>query len=178
MKDAISIASSRKTSRRPLALWASVAAAMNWLPCSAMAWPAWRAVPHHQISHHARVHHGHYRAIEKVMENYAVLPIRFSTIAESDQEIIDQVLRPRREEFLRLLHWIPARKAWKSGLPSPTWTPYSRNCCKRVKRFRRSKPPPPRSRRRRLLRPYRDRQDRSDHGQEKRRATAAQISTR
>jgi len=53
----------------------------------------------------------HYRAIEKVMENYAVLPIRFSTIAESDQEIIDQVLRPRREEFMRLLHWISGKES-------------------------------------------------------------------
>ena len=53
----------------------------------------------------------HYRAIEKVMENYAVLPIRFSTIAESDQEIIEQVLRPRRDEFKRLLHWISGKES-------------------------------------------------------------------
>ena len=53
----------------------------------------------------------HYRAIERVMEDYAVLPIRFSTIAESDQEIIEEVLRPRRDEFLRLLHWISGKES-------------------------------------------------------------------
>ncbi len=65
----------------------------------------------------------HYRAIERVMENYAVLPIRFSTIAESDQEIIEQVLRPRHEEFKRLLHWISGKESVEVGLPGPTWMP-------------------------------------------------------
>jgi hypothetical protein len=53
----------------------------------------------------------HYRAIELLMEKYAVLPIRFSTIAESDQEIVEQVLRPRRAEFLRLLRWISGKES-------------------------------------------------------------------
>lgn len=51
----------------------------------------------------------HYRAIERVMENYAVLPIRFSTIAESDEQIIEKILRPRHDEFKRLLHWISGK---------------------------------------------------------------------
>jgi hypothetical protein len=53
----------------------------------------------------------HYRAIERVMEKYAVLPIRFSTIAESDEEIIEKVLRPRHDEFKRLLHWISGKES-------------------------------------------------------------------
>jgi len=53
----------------------------------------------------------HYRAIERVMEKYAVLPIRFSTIAESDEEIIGKVLRPRHDEFKRLLHWISGKES-------------------------------------------------------------------
>jgi len=52
----------------------------------------------------------HYRAIERVMEQYAVLPIRFSTIAENDEEIVEKVLRPRRDEFKRLLHWIAGKE--------------------------------------------------------------------
>ena len=51
----------------------------------------------------------HYRAIERVMEKYAVLPIRFSTIAESEEEIIEKILRPRHDEFKRLLHWISGK---------------------------------------------------------------------
>ncbi len=53
----------------------------------------------------------HYRAIERVMEDYAVLPIRFSTIAESDQEIIEKVLSPRHYEFKELLHWISGKES-------------------------------------------------------------------
>ncbi|MBI3779917.1 MAG: GvpL/GvpF family gas vesicle protein [candidate division NC10 bacterium] len=53
----------------------------------------------------------HYRAIERVMEKYAVLPIRFSTIAESDEEIVEKVLRPRHDEFKRLLHWISGKES-------------------------------------------------------------------
>jgi len=52
----------------------------------------------------------HYRAIERVMEKYAVLPIRFSTIAESDEEIIEKILRPRHDEFKRLLQWISGKE--------------------------------------------------------------------
>ena len=53
----------------------------------------------------------HYRAIERVMEEYAVLPIRFSTIAENDEQIIEKVLRPRHDEFKRLLHWISGKES-------------------------------------------------------------------
>jgi hypothetical protein len=53
----------------------------------------------------------HYRAIERVMEEYAVLPVRFSTLAESDREIIEKVLRPRHDEFKRLLHWISTKES-------------------------------------------------------------------
>ncbi len=53
----------------------------------------------------------HYRAIERVMEKYAVLPIRFSTIAEGDEEIIEKILRPRHDEFKRLLHWISGKES-------------------------------------------------------------------
>ncbi len=53
----------------------------------------------------------HYRAIEMLMGKYAVLPIRFSTIAENDQEIVEQVLKPRHAEFQRLLHWIAGKES-------------------------------------------------------------------
>ncbi len=53
----------------------------------------------------------HYRAIERVMEKYAVLPVRFSTIAENDEEIIEKILRPRHDEFKRLLHWISGKES-------------------------------------------------------------------
>lgn len=53
----------------------------------------------------------HYRAIERVMEEYAVLPVRFSTLAESDEEIIEKVLKPRHDEFKRLLHWIASKES-------------------------------------------------------------------
>ena len=53
----------------------------------------------------------HYRAIERVMEEYAVLPVRFSTLAESDKEIIEKVLKPRHDEFKRLLHWISGKES-------------------------------------------------------------------
>jgi hypothetical protein len=53
----------------------------------------------------------HYRAIERVMEEYAVLPIRFSTIAENDEQIMEKILRPRHDEFKRLLHWISGKES-------------------------------------------------------------------
>ena len=52
----------------------------------------------------------HQRAIETVMKEYPVLPIRFSTIAESEEEIIERVLRGRYEEFQELLDWIRDKK--------------------------------------------------------------------
>ncbi len=53
----------------------------------------------------------HHQAIERVMQEYPVLPIRFSTIAKSDEEIIEKVLKPRYEEFKRLLAWISGKEA-------------------------------------------------------------------
>jgi hypothetical protein len=53
----------------------------------------------------------HHQAIERIMQEYAVLPIRFSTIAKSDEEIIEKVLKPRYEEFKRLLAWIAGKEA-------------------------------------------------------------------
>jgi len=53
----------------------------------------------------------HHQAIERVMQEYAVLPVRFSTIAKSDEEIIEKVLKPRYEEFKRLLAWISGKDA-------------------------------------------------------------------
>ncbi len=53
----------------------------------------------------------HHQAIERVMQAYAVLPVRFSTIAKSNEEIIEKVLKPRYEEFKRLLAWISGKEA-------------------------------------------------------------------
>jgi hypothetical protein len=53
----------------------------------------------------------HHQAIERIMQEYAVLPVRFSTIAKSDEEIIEKVLKPRYEEFKRLLAWISGKEA-------------------------------------------------------------------
>jgi hypothetical protein len=48
----------------------------------------------------------HQRAIEAVMKEHAVLPVRFSTVADSEEQIMTQVLKPRYEEFKGLLAWI------------------------------------------------------------------------
>jgi hypothetical protein len=53
----------------------------------------------------------HYRAIERVMEEYAVLPVRFSTLAESDEEIIEKLLKPRHDEFKGLLRLISGKES-------------------------------------------------------------------
>ena len=53
----------------------------------------------------------HHQAIERVMQEYAVLPVRFSTIAKSDEEIIEKVLKPRYGEFKRGLSWISGKEA-------------------------------------------------------------------
>jgi hypothetical protein len=52
----------------------------------------------------------HQSAIETVMTEYPVLPVRFSTIAETQEEIIEKVLKPRYEEFLELLAWVGDKK--------------------------------------------------------------------
>lgn len=50
----------------------------------------------------------HYRAIETVRKRFpALLPVCFNTIAkEGEPMIIERVLKPRREEFLKLLDWV------------------------------------------------------------------------
>lgn len=48
----------------------------------------------------------HQEAIEEAMKNHAVLPVRFSTIAVSEEAIVEKVLKPRYEEFKNLLAWI------------------------------------------------------------------------
>lgn len=53
---------------------------------------------------HTMAHHG---AIEAVWKQCpALLPVCFNTIATSEEAIIEQVLKPRREEFLELLDWV------------------------------------------------------------------------
>lgn len=53
----------------------------------------------------------HHQAIERIMQEYAVLPVRFSTMAKSNEDIIEKVLKPRYEEFKRLLAWISGKEA-------------------------------------------------------------------
>lgn len=53
----------------------------------------------------------HHQAIERVMQEYAVLPVRFSTIAKSDEDIIEKVLKPRYAEFKELLAWMTGKEA-------------------------------------------------------------------
>lgn len=48
----------------------------------------------------------HEKAIEEVMKEHPVLPVRFSTIADSQEEIVQKVLLPRYDEFKDLLSWI------------------------------------------------------------------------
>jgi len=52
----------------------------------------------------------HHQAIERIMQEYAVLPVRFSTMAKSNEDIIEKVLKPRYEEFKRLLAWISGKE--------------------------------------------------------------------
>ena len=53
----------------------------------------------------------HHQVIERIMPEYAVLPVQFSTIAKRDGQIVEQVLKPRYEEFQRLLQWIAGKEA-------------------------------------------------------------------
>lgn len=45
----------------------------------------------------------HIKVLEKAMENYTVLPVRFCTIADNSDIIIEKVLRARYQEFIALL---------------------------------------------------------------------------
>ncbi|HEY7419940.1 MAG TPA: GvpL/GvpF family gas vesicle protein [Ktedonobacteraceae bacterium] len=44
----------------------------------------------------------HAKVLERVGEEYTVLPVRFSTIAADEQTIVEKLLRMRRQEFLDL----------------------------------------------------------------------------
>lgn len=48
----------------------------------------------------------HEKAIEEVMKEHSVLPVRFSTIADGEKDIVEKVLVPRYDEFKDLLSWI------------------------------------------------------------------------
>lgn len=48
----------------------------------------------------------HEKAIEAVMKEHPVLPVRFSTVADTQKKIVEKVLEPRYDEFKDLLSWI------------------------------------------------------------------------
>ena len=45
----------------------------------------------------------HIKVLERAMEDYTVLPVRFCTIAEEEEIIIEKVLKARYQEFIDLL---------------------------------------------------------------------------
>jgi hypothetical protein len=45
----------------------------------------------------------HARVLEKAMEEYTVLPVRFCTIAENEEMIIEKILKTRYQELIGLL---------------------------------------------------------------------------
>jgi hypothetical protein len=45
----------------------------------------------------------HIKVLEMAMQNYTVLPVRFCTIAETEEIIIEKVLQARHQEFVDLL---------------------------------------------------------------------------
>jgi len=51
----------------------------------------------------------HEKAIEKVMENYDVIPVRFCTITENEEEIM-KILEMEYDKFKSLLNWISGKK--------------------------------------------------------------------
>lgn len=53
----------------------------------------------------------HHQVIERIMPDHAVLPVQFSTVAKRDEQIVEKVLKPRYEEFQRLLQWISGKEA-------------------------------------------------------------------
>lgn len=53
----------------------------------------------------------HHRAVEAVQRRFpALLPICFNTVARAETEIIERVLKTRREEFLHLLRWVADKR--------------------------------------------------------------------
>jgi hypothetical protein len=65
---------------------------------------SWSALSEYPVTRDYSMAHQH--TIEAVMKEHAVLPVRFSTVAETEEQIITQVLKPRYEEFKELLAWI------------------------------------------------------------------------
>jgi len=51
----------------------------------------------------------HIKVLEKVMEEYSILPIRFCTIANSEDDIIEKALKAHYEEFVTLLSTIEGK---------------------------------------------------------------------
>src|SRR6266516_1271831 len=45
----------------------------------------------------------HAKVLEKAMEEYTILPVRYCTIAENDETIIEKVLKNRYQEFVDLI---------------------------------------------------------------------------
>src|SRR5712692_1540997 len=45
----------------------------------------------------------HARVVEKAMAEYTILPVRFCTIAETEETIVEKVLKARYQEFMDLL---------------------------------------------------------------------------
>jgi hypothetical protein len=45
----------------------------------------------------------HIKALERAMEEYTILPVRFCTIAEEEEIIVEKVLKARYQEFVDLL---------------------------------------------------------------------------
>lgn len=53
----------------------------------------------------------HHQVIERLLPEHVVLPVQFSTVAKSDEQIVEKVLKPRYEEFQRLLQWVAGKEA-------------------------------------------------------------------
>ena len=51
----------------------------------------------------------HVKVLEKVMEEYSILPVRFCTIADSEEDIIEKALKAHYEEFVTLLRSIEGK---------------------------------------------------------------------
>jgi hypothetical protein len=48
----------------------------------------------------------HQKVMEEVMKHYPMLPVRFGTVAEGMDLIVEKLLKQRQEEFKKLLHYM------------------------------------------------------------------------
>ncbi len=48
----------------------------------------------------------HYAALQTLLADAPLLPVRYGTTARGEEEIVGRVLRPRADEFRKLLSWI------------------------------------------------------------------------